>query len=123
MENVSAKRKRRLFLLLGLLLAVGVAVGVYQYQHTFTTAKWLDAPAERVRIVDDLLAGHALVGMTEAEITALLGSDNSDRGYFAAPDRLVYYLGDERGWISIDSEWLLVEIADGVVDSYSITTD
>jgi hypothetical protein len=34
-----------------------------------------------------------------------------DTGYFRDWD-LVYYLGDERGFISIDSEWLLFKLDD-----------
>ena len=95
----------------------------YQSSHTFTTEKWERNPEERTRIVDDLLSNHELVGMTEEEIVSLLGSDNNDYGYFNEPNRYVYYLGTERGLISIDSEWLILDFTDGTVTDCYITMD
>ena len=61
--------------------------------------------------------------MRESDIIDLLGNDNNDYGYFNEKDRFVYYLGPERGLISIDSEWLILDFADGVVVNCYITTD
>ena len=36
---------------------------------------------------------------------------------------MVYYLGDERGFISIDSEWLIIHFVDDVVNEYDIVID
>ena len=104
-------------------LAIIIAGVAYYHTHTFSTSKWLNGPEERTAIVDDLLAKHELVGMTEAEVVALLGGPNNDYGYFNADDRYVYYMGPERGLISIDSEWLILDFTDGVVSNSYITTD
>ena len=85
--------------------------------------KWREAPGERVNIVDSLLSKHDLIGMTEKEVTALLGENDNDSGYFSKDGRYVYYLGPERGLFSIDSEWLLIDFSDGKVSDFSLTTD
>ena len=58
----------------------------------------------RLCMVDDLMAGRCLLGMTKSQVIELLGP----------PDRLYhfsfeYYLGPERGFIRIDSEALVVD--------------
>ena len=130
MENYDAeikriKRKNYIVfgIFVGLILAVIIVGIVYQYQHSFSTAKWIRNPGERTKIVDDLLGDYDLIGMRESDIIDLLGNDNNDYGYFNEKDRFVYYLGPERGLISIDSEWLILDFADGVVVNCYITTD
>lgn len=130
MENYDAeikriKRKNYIVfgIFVGLILAIIIAGIVYQYQHSFSTAKWERNPDERTKIVDDLLGDYDLIGMRESDIIDLLGNDNNDYGYFNEKDRFVYYLGPERGLISIDSEWLILDFADGVVVNCYITTD
>ena len=91
--------------------------------HRFSREKWLQDPENRTRIVDDLLANHELVGMTEEEILALLGDHDNEAGYFQQQDRFIYWLGPERGLMSIDSEWLILDFAGEVVTGWFITTD
>lgn len=121
------KIKRQNYLIFGLfvgLLLVVILAGItYQYRRSFSTSKWKNNPEERTKIVDDLLSDHELIGMQESDIIELLGENNNDYGYFNEPDRYVYYLGPERGFISIDSEWLILDFADGVVVDYDIKTD
>lgn len=92
-------------------------------RHRFSREKWLQVPENRTRIVDDLLANHELVGMTEEEILALLGDHDNEAGYFQQQDRFIYWLGPERGLMSIDSEWLILDFAGEVVTGWFITTD
>ena len=80
---------------------------------SFDAAAWkasLSAPTEtepiRLRMVDDLLHRHKLVGMTHDELTALIGTPPKT-DYFR-DYQFVYWLGPERGYMSIDSEWLAV---------------
>jgi hypothetical protein len=61
----------------------------------------------RLRMIDDLLRKHALVGMRRSEVISLLGTPPST-GYFSEYD-FVYWLGPERGLFGIDSEWLAVK--------------
>jgi hypothetical protein len=102
--------------------ALLIAVLLYKYQHSFTTEKWLNKPEARGCIVDDMLSKHDLLGMTKEQIESLLG-DETDPAYFKTNNNLVYYLGPERGLISIDSEWLIITFENDVVCEYDFTTD
>lgn len=93
-----------------------------RYQHTFSTGRWIEHPGERVKMVDDFLSKFNLVGLTESEVIALLG-EQTQTEYFNKKNRWVYYLGNERGWISIDSEWLILDFEEGVVSHIDIATD
>jgi outer membrane protein assembly factor BamE (lipoprotein component of BamABCDE complex) len=56
-------------------------------------------------MVDDLLHRHRLRGMTREEVVSLLGTP-PETNYFPDYD-LVYWLGSERGYFSLGSEWWL----------------
>jgi hypothetical protein len=76
----------------------------------------------RLGMADRLVARGTLLGKTRAEVLELLG-EPSARGYLAASD-LRYWLGPERGFFSIDSEWLVVRLgADGRVNDNFIVPD
>jgi hypothetical protein len=62
----------------------------------------------RHRMADWLLKQRRLVGMSRAEIVSMLG-DPTETSHFREYE-LVYVLGNERGWMSIDSEWLLMRL-------------
>ena len=76
----------------------------------------------RLRMGDDLLRRHALTGMTRDEVVSLLGTPPETdyfRGY-----QFVYWLGPERSWMSIDSEWLAIRFGkDGRVNRAEILRD
>lgn len=93
-----------------------VGAGVYYHLATrpipFDVAVWRagetadidDAP--RLRMADGLVKSGALLGKSRAELEAMLGRPTETskwRDY-----DLVYWLGPERGFIRIDSEWLVV---------------
>ncbi|WLR55434.1 hypothetical protein LC048_24780 [Mesobacillus subterraneus] len=89
----------------------------------FNQDRWLKKPEERVDMVDSLLSEVNLKGKTKAEIIELLGEQEKDV-YFKEPNNLVYYLGAERGFISIDSEWLVIWFDDkGKMTNYEVKTD
>lgn len=90
--------------------------------RSFDAASWNDPDWEdsmvpatnhhsiRQRMVDDLLARHLRLGMSEDEVLALIGPKDEDP-YFRDPtdrEAWVYVLGAERGFIGIDNEWLFV---------------
>ena len=79
----------------------------------FDTAQWSDeAQVEagvRRGMADGLVADEVLIGRTRAEVVAMLGEPPPTE-YFRNWD-LVYWLGPERGFISIDSEWLVVRLS------------
>jgi len=117
--------------LLGVGLLVGVFAGTpvvrdYASRMPFDSASWKaenrrDAAGLRVRMVDDLLRTHKLVGMSRAQLEGLLGVPPATE-YFREYD-YVYWLGPERGPFSIDSEWLVVKCAQGFVVSAIVVTD
>ncbi|MBT2663296.1 hypothetical protein [Bacillus sp. ISL-45] len=89
----------------------------------FNQEKWINKPAERVGMVDSMLSEVELKGKTKSEIIKLLGEEE-ERAYFKEPNNIVYYLGDERGFMSIDSEWLVIWFDDkDRVTDYEIKTD
>ncbi|MCL5745862.1 MAG: hypothetical protein M1541_18375, partial [Acidobacteria bacterium] len=69
--------------------------------HSFTNAV-------RIRMVDDLLRRHSFRGMTRDQITGIIGEPDKTE-YFRDWD-MVYWLGPERGFTSIDSEWLVFRL-------------
>lgn len=76
----------------------------------------------RLRMADDLVNGQKLSGLTHQEVVALLGEPPKTE-YFKEYD-LVYYLGPERGFMSIDSEWLVLKFGpDGRIKRAAITRD
>jgi hypothetical protein len=55
-------------------------------------------------MVDDLLRKHPLIGKSRVEVEKLIGIPPPTE-YFRSYD-LVYWLGPERSFFGIDSEWL-----------------
>ena len=123
MENEAKRAKRRIIIafsiLVFILLIIAAAFCVYRYQHTFSQEKWLADADGRFRLVDDMLEKHPLIGMSEADVIALLGAEDgggqtsfklSDKNY-PPETTLVYHLGVEY----IDNMWLIISISDGVV--------
>jgi hypothetical protein len=98
-----------------ILFGVLAAGEVQERRHrvAFDSAVWNESldrqdDAIRLRMVDDLLRRYRLRGRREDELIALLGKPPKT-DYFS-DYQLVYWLGPERGFISIDSEWLAVRI-------------
>jgi hypothetical protein len=69
--------------------------------HTFTDAV-------RIRMVNDLLRRQSFRGMTRDQVTDVVGEP--DRTQYFRDSDMVYWLGPERGFISIDSEWLVFRL-------------
>ena len=76
----------------------------------------------RLRMIESLTLSGRLNRIKRAEVVSLLGpSDDTD--YFNEWD-FVYWLGPERSFISLDSEWLVIKIgATGRVVDYRIVSD
>ena len=73
-------------------------------------------------MVEWLVRSGRLDGLTRPQLLALLGPP-SGAGYFTDWD-LVYWLGPERGWFGIDSEWLVIRLGpDGRVAEYEIARE
>jgi hypothetical protein len=95
--------------------------------NRFDAVVWRDSAraysheAARGCMVDHLLRTVELKGQTRAAVVALLGEPRPT-DYFDQYD-LVYWLGPERGLMSVDSEWLVLELDpnDLVVDRQLVT--
>ena len=76
----------------------------------------------RLEMADQLIAQNKLHGMTRVEVVELLG-EQSTTNKFKDWD-MVYWLGNERGFMSIDSEWLVIHLdANGRVRDYRNVRD
>jgi len=127
MDEVKVKRAKMWnYAVFGVLMALLAAVGIFVYRRTFTAGKWRDVPEERFRIVQNLLDRYKLIGMTEAEITALLGEEEqyaNERTSFKlhsepidSENSLVYNLGVSY----MDDEWLVILTENKVATGYFI---
>jgi hypothetical protein len=64
--------------------------------------------APRLRMADDLVKDEVLIGKSKSDIEAMLGPPTKTDKF--SNYGLVYWLGPERGFMSIDSEWVVVEL-------------
>lgn len=95
------------------------------HRRRFDAAEWRNQGVSdhftswppRLCMVDDLLASGRLLGMTEGQVVRLLGPPASKDFPFGASEcDMHYYLGPERGFMRIDSEWLFIKLdSDGRV--------
>jgi hypothetical protein len=110
--------------------SIAVAAAVYWHlahgPTEFERSVWVrgettsDSP--RLRMADALLRSEVLLGKPRAEIEAMLGPPTSTDKF--RDSGLVYWLGPERGFISIDSEWLTLNFDQaGKVRDARIVTD
>ena len=77
----------------------------------------------RYRIADRLASSGRLDHMNREEVIALLGEPVKDVKRMGNHD-LIYVLGPERGLISIDHEWLLIDFdSSGKVSKVEVATD
>lgn len=120
------KRTRRNILIIAAMVCVAVvaAWALWPVGRAFDQAVWADEKQEgaRLEMADRIVARRMLDGKARAEVVAMLG-EPPKTGYFSDWN-LVYRLGMERGFISIDSEWLVVRFdANERVSEYRIVRD
>ncbi|MBD1915773.1 hypothetical protein H6F55_08620 [Phormidium sp. FACHB-322] len=98
--------------------------GYTEFNPTLWNDPALSAEPTYVRLcmVDDLLAKYLLLGRPQAGVIELLGPPEPQKGF--ADYDMVYRLGPERQFISIDYEWLVIKLdAAGHVSDASLVTD
>lgn len=121
--SIRRNKINRMRIIVGIFLLTIVIFGVkYKYEHSFSTDRWIKYPRERAKMVDDMLGKYKLIGQTKEEILELLGNE-TNRAYFKEVNNFVYYLGDERGLISIDSEWLIITFDNDIAVEVKIEWD
>ena len=98
-------------------------------QIPFVSNVWKNTPAVfshdsvRLRMIDDFLEGHSIVGMSRGEVILLIGEPDQTE-YFKSYD-MVYMLGQETdSYFAMDSQWLVLDLNDSErVVSYDIVVD
>lgn len=79
-------------------------------------------PPVRAAMLDDLMTNQLRTGMSQADVEALLGPP-TDTEKFAEHD-LVYWVGEEQGFIALDSRWLVLDFDDdGGLANTSVVSD
>ncbi|MCX7427606.1 MAG: hypothetical protein NTW96_18495 [Planctomycetia bacterium] len=79
----------------------------------------------RLCMVDDLMSSGKLDGLTSSQVVELLGPPHDKSFPFGCTQcDIHYYLGPERGFFRIDSEWLFIALdKDGKVTRYWLYRD
>ena len=126
-EPVPRKGRARKRILIGCIVIASVAIAAYatrapvgplptgSYQLRYDRAVWIDPHASdyveddltpRQKMLGDVI--QMLPGRDRAELEQILGP-SLQTPYFKDTGRsLIYCLGPERGYMGIDSEWLLI---------------
>ncbi|TXC92717.1 hypothetical protein FS935_00460 [Metabacillus litoralis] len=121
----NAKKNLNLITIMGIIpfLICLLMLGINEYRTNFSTEKWVNNMSGRVHMVDDLINTYDLKGKSKSDVMTLLGPP-TDTEYFKDEKNIVYYLGNERGIISIDSEWLIIDFeGSNKVKDYVVRTD
>ena len=116
----------------GLLVTLLAGAVVYGFMTGFLPVRPFDSDRwkqvergdgqARIHMIAHLMWSRKLDGLSRSELVALLGAP-SNAGYFRDRD-YVYWLGNERSLLSIDSERLVVDVdASGRVAHYEVVRD
>ena len=115
-----------------LAVALGASLGCTSTSEppvsTFDSNAWKDLektnqePYARRTMADELVDRHVLQGKSRPEVIEMLG-EPTETEYFADWD-VVYWLGPQRGFFAVDSEWLVIRFDEsGRVSEAKVTTD
>lgn len=119
--NKSKKLKHKRIVLVGIIppLLCLVLLGINEYNSDFNLERWSNKANDRVYMIDDLLDKYEFKGMTQTKIYKLLGNPDSK-----TDNTLIYFLGNERGLVRIDSEQLMIKLnEENVVIDHRVTTN
>lgn len=114
-------------------LVLGDCVLNFVYRQKFNADTWRNQEQvehdhirpPRLRMVDNLMSSGRLDGLSRNQVVELLGPPHDKSFPFGAKFcDIHYYLGPERRFPSIDSEWLFITFGDdGKVNRYWLYTD
>lgn len=77
-------------------------------------------------MADYLIEKDILIDKSREEVLSLLGEPELENVQWSLDDYfgVIYHLGPERGWVSVDSEWLGIRFnANGQVTDYTLLRD
>lgn len=103
----------------------GPTIYSYATQTAFDSVRWKaslesNEPIKQ-QMVSSLQANHSLIGQSKEQVNRLLGTPPATN-YFKEYE-YVYWLGPERSFLGIDSEWLCLKFENGKVVKVDILTD
>jgi len=109
-----------------LLLGTYAFMAGYLPFQFFDSKKWKQVERSddytRLRMIEPLMKSGRLDHATRSEVISILGHPD-ETPYFSDWD-FVYWLGPERGLITLDSEWLVIRFGQSdVVSEYRIVSD
>jgi hypothetical protein len=117
--------KKRFAVVIFVALTLVLALVYYKRTPHFDEAKWKDSgtPASlRLSMADDLVASRRLEKLPRADVVKLLGEPLTTP-YLKEYD-MVYVLGPERGYVRVDSEWLVIKLSpSGHVEKAAVARD
>jgi len=79
---------------------------IWLFEEQFSKEQWIGKPAQRYKIVDDLIESQILIDKTKAEVIALLGNPFSSST--TEKDIFIYRLGDQPSFFKSRKEHLLI---------------
>jgi len=119
------RRRCKILIIAATVLVAGVLVwALWPVGRAFDQAVWADEKqaGARLETADRIVARRMLDGKARADVVAMLGEPPKTGN--SSDWNLVYRLGMERGFVSIDSEWLVVRFdANDRVSEYRIVRD
>ena len=127
MDNAPKGKRQLGIILLCILVGIGIFMLCFSlYRHTFSRQRWTAEPEYRRYMLASLERRHPLVGMTEEEVTALLGNEDGGQSGFSPgggavcpPETgLVYYIGGKSG----EDLWFILSFENGVCTGYTVET-
>jgi len=113
-------------------MMLGLSVADLVHRRPFNAELWRnreDSQSDgmwppRLCMVDHLISSGRLEGLTRSEVVELLGPPNQESYFSSVAHDMHYHLGPERGFIRIDSEWLLIAFGEnGKVSRYWLARD
>ena len=116
-------------------MIIGPVAENYAHSQSFNAEHWKNNQSTkseflwppRLCMVNDLISSRKLDNLTKQEVISLLGKP--DEFDVITPCKqpescIIYYLGPERGFIRIDSEWLLIRFnKKDQIENYEIVRD
>jgi len=116
------------FILLAIYVVTFPFIEDFFSKKDFSSKDWKEAGQNenirnpvRIHMVENLLKMRHLVGMNKAEIDSLLGPPIKTE-YFKEYD-YVYWLGPERDYDKVDSEWLVFKFTNNIVSECRLIHD
>lgn len=101
-----------------------ISISFRSVSKEFDSQAWKENEQGRVQMVDDLINKKLLYKKSKSEVISLLGEPLVDSHYFENSGRdMIYYLGNERSFTGVDSEWLLIWFDDDSVSKYEVYRD